>query len=741
MHQIIRYVISLALFALVIVHLNELVRIDFLEQVENSSYDARVRATMPGTVDSSIVIVDIDERSMTAEGYWPWERDKFARMVNNLFEHYAVRAVGFDILFAEPQRSAYQEMLERLAPRPDVRALLEDTGSALGFTTSGEAKLAAAIRGRPVVLGMVLQSTDASQIGELPEPLIPSDLAASIPANFIIAEGYSANLSELQGTGTRAGFFDNPLAREEIDGVFRRVPLMQSHGGAIYGSLAFELARIAMDSPDFEFVFDGEFLGADEAPSALALEAVALGDHEIPVDGEMAVMVPYRGRQGSFEYVSATDVIHQAADAAVLRDAIVLVGTSAPGLLDLRNTPVGSAFAGVEVHANIISGILEDRIKYHPAYATGLTAVMLLVISLAMAWVFPRVSAATAALLGLGFLAAITAVSLLLWTRFNMVVPLGLPLAFTVALFLLHLLYGYFVESRGKREVTRLFGQYVPPELVDEMAENPEDISMEGETRELTVLFSDVRGFTTISEGLDSRELSQLMNEFLTPLTRVIHEHRGTIDKYMGDAIMAFWGAPLEDPDHARHALQAAMDMLQAVRALDETFEARGWPRLNIGVGLNTGPMSVGNMGSEFRVAYTVMGDAVNLGSRLEGQTKNYGVEIIVSESTRAAVPEFAYRELDRIRVKGKQEPVTIYEPLGDKDSLPAEVSKDLARYRQALRLFRSQAWDQAEAEFFGLQQSGRPLPVYALYQERIAHYRANPPGEGWDGVYTHTSK
>ncbi len=741
MHQIIRYAISLVLFALVVVHLNEVVRIDFLEQVENSSYDARVRATMTNTVDPAIVIVDIDERSMTAEGYWPWERDKFAQMVDNLFEHYAVRAVGFDVLFAEPQRSAYQEMLERLAPRPDVRALLEDTGSQLGFTASGEAKLAAAIQNRPVVLGMVLQSTDDSRIGQLPEPLISAELAASVPANFIVAEGYSANLPELQRMGTRAGFFDNPLAREEIDGVFRRVPLMQKFNGAIYGSLAFELTRIAMDSPDYGFVFDGQFLSADEAPSAQALEAVALGDQEIPVDGEMAVMVPYRGRQGSFPYVSATDVIHQTADASVLRDAIVLVGTSAPGLLDLRNTPVGSAFAGVEVHANIISGILEDRVKYHPSYATGLTAVMLFFIAVMMAWVFPRVSAATAALMGLAFLGAIAIIALLLWSRFNVVVPLGLPLAFTLILFLLHLLYGYFVESRGKREVTRLFGQYVPPELVDEMAQNPEDISMEGETRELTVLFSDVRGFTTISEGLDSRELSQLMNEFLTPLTRVIHEHRGTIDKYMGDAIMSFWGAPLDDPDHARNALLAAMDMLQAVRALDDSFAARGWPSLKIGVGLNTGPMSVGNMGSEFRVAYTVMGDAVNLGSRLEGQTKNYGVEIIVSESTRAAVPEFAYRELDRIRVKGKQEPVTIYEPLGEKDVLPAEIKKDLARYRQALRLFRSQAWDQAEAEFFGLQQSGQPLPIYRLYQERIAHYRANPPGDDWDGVYTHTSK
>jgi adenylate cyclase len=250
-----------------------------------------------------------------------------------------------------------------------------------------------------------------------------------------------------------------------------------------------------------------------------------------------------------------------------------------------------------------------------------------------------------------------------------------------------------------------------------------------------------VRSFTTISEKYEAKELSELMNQFLTPLTAVIRKYRGTIDKYMGDAIMAFWGAPLEDGEHHIHALQAAMEMVQVLRTLDEPFEKRGWPKLYIGVGLNSGSMRVGNMGSDYRRAYTVMGDPVNIGARLEGLTREYGVSIICSESTRAGVPDWAYRELGLVKVKGKNEPVTIYEPLGPKDSIDEALRQDLSRLRQALRAYRAQRWDDAEREFFGLSRSGRPHPVYELYLEEIARYRQQPPPEGWDGARVFKTK
>jgi len=281
----------------------------------------------------------------------------------------------------------------------------------------------------------------------------------------------------------------------------------------------------------------------------------------------------------------------------------------------------------------------------------------------------------------------------------------------------------------------------VPPELVDEMAQNPEAISLEGESREMTVLFSDVRGFTTISEGLDPKQLTQLMNAFLTPMTEVIHHNRGTIDKYMGDAIMAFWGAPLKDHEHAKHALTAAMQMIGALEKLQKDFAIKGWPAINIGVGLNSGLMTVGNMGSSFRMAYTVMGDTVNLGSRLEGLTKNYGVQIIVSEFTKAQVPEFAYRELDVVRVKGKDKPVIIYEPLGLAENIDKPTKDALKLYREALKLYRNQNWDLAEIQFVNLQKL-EPTPyLYQMYIERIGFFRHTPPASDWDGVFNFETK
>jgi adenylate cyclase len=291
--------------------------------------------------------------------------------------------------------------------------------------------------------------------------------------------------------------------------------------------------------------------------------------------------------------------------------------------------------------------------------------------------------------------------------------------------------------------ITGLFGQYVPPELVDEMAQNPERFSMEGESRELTILFSDVRGFTTISESLDAKTLSEFINAFLTPFTKVIYKNRGTIDKYMGDCIMAFWGAPLTDADHARHGVESAFEMLIAMQTLNTEFAKRGWPVIKVGIGLNSGKVSVGNMGSEIRLAYTVMGDAVNLASRLEGITKEYGAAIIIGDETRKQLPDLIAREVDKVRVKGKDVAVTIYEPLGFEGKVAERQLAALPLFEKALSAYRQQDWNSAESQFKDLQlhyaDTGEVL--YDLYLERIALLRDNPPGDQWDGAFTFTKK
>jgi adenylate cyclase len=425
----------------------------------------------------------------------------------------------------------------------------------------------------------------------------------------------------------------------------------------------------------------------------------------------------------------------------VLEGGIVLVGATAPGLYDLRSTPVQNVYPGVEIHANLISGFLDNTTKHKPGYTMGIEFVLLVCIGLVLSLCLPRLSAIWSVICTATVLAAAVELNLYAWKTGNIVIPLGSSLMLTMTLFMVHMSYGFFVEGRTRRYLTRLFGQYVPPELVDEMSKKTSDFGLAGESREMTVLFADVRNFTSISENLAPNQVTQLMNEILTPMTAIVHKHRGTIDKYMGDAIMAFWGAPLHDDDHARHALEAALEMINVLPEIRKIFESKGWPAVRMGIGLNSGVMNVGNMGSAFRMAYTVLGDAVNLGSRLEGLTKEYGVSVIVSESLKATVPDFVFRELDRVRVKGKDEPVAIFEPLGPKDSLDVITMDEIEAYEQALTFYREQDWHLAQTRFRDLRKNTPNRHIYGVYLERIAQFRTHPPNPDWDGVYIHKTK
>jgi adenylate cyclase len=472
------------------------------------------------------------------------------------------------------------------------------------------------------------------------------------------------------------------------------------------------------------------------------LEWLQVGSLRIPVDVEGSALVPYRGRKGSFNYFSIVDVMNERVDPAELRGKIVLVGTTAPGLLDLRATPVDPVYPGVEVHANLISGMLDGKIKQRPPFMVGAEFLLLLVSGVVMALVLPLLSPLTSTLATLAVLGAVLATNVMVFQYADLVLPLASGLAMILVLFTLNMAYGFFVEARGIRQITGLFGQYVPPELVDEMARNPERFSMAPRAQELTVLFSDVRGFTTVSETLSPDDLSGYINEYLTNMSLVIRErHRGTLDKYIGDAIMAFWGAPVADPQHARNAVLAALAMQSEAKALNERFKARGWPTLRIGVGINTGVMRVGDMGSKIRKAYTVMGDAVNIASRLEGITKQYGADIIIGEGTRKLISGFVLREIDRVRVKGKEAPITIYEPLGLEGQVEQARQDEISLWNQSLRLYRQQDWDRAEVQLLNLRRMAPESRLYQLFIERIAHHRAYPPGAGWDGAWTFETK
>ncbi len=738
--HLVRVVFSLAILALFLLHVTKFIKVDALDAFELFTYDQRMRLTTSRAVDDRIVIIDIDEKSLAAEGRWPWSRDKLALLIDKLLDHYRVKIVGFDVVFAERDESSGLKVLESLAAtefedEPKFQQRLDQLRPALDY----DKQFADAIRGRAVVLGYVFNEkgsqAEATKVGMLPPPAFRPGHFTGRNIPFVVADGYAANLPELQSAAVGAGHF-NPAI--DPDGIVRSVPMLYEFDGAQYESLSLAIARAALGAEEIE---PGYAEGTKAGRGYSGLEWLAVGNRAIPVDNHVRTLVPYRGKKGSFPYISATNVLHGTADASRLEDRIVLVGTSAPGLLDLRATPIQAVFPGVEIHANLIAGILDGNLKENPAYTLGAEFLLVTVSGLFMALLLPLLSPLWATIATLALLAAVVTTNFLIWNLGNLVLPLASGVVILVVMYLFSTTYSLFVETRGKRQLAGLFGQYVPPELVDEMSEDPEAFSLEGESRELTVLFSDVRSFTTISEALEPRELSQLMNEYLTPMTRIIHEHRGTIDKYMGDAIMAFWGAPIHDPEHARHAVQAALGMLAQLRILQADFERRGWPAIRIGVGLNTGPMNVGNMGSEFRMAYTVLGDAVNLGSRLEGLTKGYGVDMIVSEATAEAVPEYLYRELDRVRVKGKDQPVTIFEPVGLKQEVDKSERDEMTLYQQALKLYRACDWDMAELQFLNLQKRAPARSLYSLYAQRIAHYRNDPPGADWDGVFTHVTK
>ncbi len=734
-----RILLGLAATALLIANAIHLVDIGLIERLELISYDSRVKLTMPGGVDPRIVIVDLDEKSLAEVGRWPWGRDQMARLTNVLFERHQIAVLGFDVLFSEPDVSSGLDKLRalergKLHDVPGFKTELDKLAPSLDH----DGLFAEAISKHPVVLSINFNFSQAKEgettgVGALPPPALPGITLQGRNIGILKGVKYIANLPQLQSHAAAGGHFN---AEPDVDGVIRNAPMLIKYGDDFYESLSLAIVRLLQGSPPLIPI-----LPPEPDPSGYdAIETLRIGAVKLPVGANVSAMIPFRGPQRSFRYVSATDVMHERLDPESLQGTIVLVGTTAAGLFDLRSTPVATVYPGVEIHANMIAGMLDGTFKQAPPYTVAMEIVMLFLLGLILSFVLPRLSPFYGSIMVLITLAAVISLNLYVWTQ-NMVWPIASPVLLVVFIFGINMTYGFFVERRAKKQITGLFGQYIPPELVDEMTEDPASVSMEGESRELTVLFSDVRGFTTISEGLEPQALSQLMNEYLTPMTRAIHKHRGTIDKYMGDAIMAFWGAPLHDKNHVDNALAAAMEMISLLQKLGPEFRAKGWPELKIGVGLNTGPMNVGNMGSEFRRAYTVMGDAVNLGSRLESLTKNYGIDIMVGESTMQGASNMLFRQIDRVRVKGKDEPVRTYEPIGRLNRVSQEQKDDVEKFHTVLEFYLAREWEKALAVLAELDAKQPGAKLYELYRKRIEYFIANPPEPAWDGVFTYETK
>lgn len=710
---------------------------EVVKRLDYLVYDVRLRAEaqLP-ELDPRIVIVDIDEQSLSEVGRWPWSRDVVAKLVVELTDRLGAAAVGFDIVFAEPQQSDALLALDTIIEnKPALRSQLQEMRSGIQAQFDRDAQLAQVLADRPVVLGYYLNQDPTALSGALPPALFKKSQLGELTLDSTSWQGYGGNIPVLQ-KNAEGGYF-NPIVDE--DGTVRSIPLLAQFNDAYYQSFALGTLRRALGNPQVIPVFPEGVPDDYGAVELIALRSPEV-ELDIPVERGLLTRVHFRAKggpnAGGYRYVSAADVLAGTLKPEDIEGRIVLIGTTAPGLLDLRSTPVNPAYPGVEVHANVISGMLDSIYKLRPEYSQGLLFITVLAVGFVLSVMMPILSATWSLLVALAVLVASVAVNSLLYFQAGLVLPVAVVLLLVLAIFMFDVAYGYLAESRSKRQMVDLFGEYVAPELVSEMAADPTRYSMEGESRELTVLFSDVRGFTTISESLKPNELREYINEYLTVMSEIIRSHRGTLDKYIGDAIMAFWGAPIADAEHAELATKAAIAMQEEAVRLNERLLARNWPTLAIGVGVNTGQMRVGDMGSKIRRAYTVMGDAVNLGSRLEGITKTYGVGVIVGPQTKAAVPGMVFQELDAVKVKGKNEPVSIYAPLGEHATLPEASLSQLEQWDEFLAAFRAQKWQLARERLTGLQGSVVTNPtLHALYENRIEYFELNSPPENWDGV------
>ncbi len=679
-----------------------------------------------------VAIVDIDDASLEEFGQWPWPRTRIAELVDRIAAQGAP-AMAFDIVFAEPD----QYSPDRIAA--GLEGLDPAARAALAALPGSDALLAEAFARTRVVVGQTSVRTasgnreDKEELRSVPHAILGPD-----PTPFLQKfPDIVRNLPVLEEAAAGRGVF---TVRPDADGIYRRVPLVMMVQDTLRLGLAPELLRVATGGDAFA-------IRANEA----GIDGVVLARQLVQTAGDGSVW-PYLSPSSPARFVSAGDLLAGRTPPARLRGHLVLIGTSAIGLEDFRPTPLGVPMAGVEIHAQVLENILGKSLLIRPNYTIAAELLMILGLGLLVIGLVPVMGALWIVPLTLGLLGLYLGGTWYGFTEMRLLIDPTFPVISTLLTMMLMSSANYLREERQRRQIRKAFGQYVSPDLVSQLADHPDRLTLGGETRELSVLFSDVRGFTTISESFkdDPAGLTALMNTFLTVLSKAILARGGTIDKFMGDAVMAFWNAPLDTPDHPREACEAALRMLADTEALNAeriaaASEGAVVHRIDVGIGINTGTCVVGNMGSDTRFDYTALGDAVNLASRLESQSKTYGLGIILGARTAASVEgEMAVIELDRLRVKGKTEPETIFGLLGGAETRGAAGFRALAEDNaQMLTAYRAQDWDAAEAALDRLAGADTAdMGVYAdLYRARIASFRQDPPGPHWDGVFTATSK
>lgn len=667
-----------------------------------------------------IYVIDVDEKSLAEIGQFPWPRSVMAGLVEQTFEQGAA-GLAFDMVFAEPDGFSPENVKH-------LWDLDQQTRDALGKVTPHDIAFSRTLKNYPVVAGMSFLDDKAAEkdyeLDLIPKAVIESSSDEYLEKYVKEAVGAVRNLPGIEYNTPGLGHFYIDF---NVDSVARSVPMLMRYKGEVLPSLSLELLRIGLGEESI-------FVNVDEE----GIHEITVGDYTFPTDKNGSYWIHFR-QYNVDRYVSASDVINNTLPEGTLAGKLAIVGTSALGLFDLRSSPLNAVLPGVDIHMQAVETILKKEFLYRPSWSRTAEILFVLFGGIAMMWMTKRRSAVQSFIIAMAFLAVTVGSCLWAFKEYGYLLDAGVPLIALMSVFMVYNFVKYAREEASKREIRKAFGHYLSRDLVDILTEDTDSLSLGGEKKEMTILFSDIRSFTTISEGLGPEELTTFINEYLTPMTDLILRHQGTIDKYMGDAIMAFWNAPLNIEDHAYKACLTSLEMMQDLKELNVGWAERGLPPINIGIGLNTGDTYVGNMGSNQRFDYTVLGDSVNLAARLESSSKMYGASIVVSQCIKDAIGDRGvFMPIDFVIVKGKTEPIATYALLGLEDT-SNELREHAATMEAVMASYKARKWTQAQKELDKLPDTYEVLKN--LYKERIATYKKTPPPKNWDGSYTATSK
>lgn len=697
----------------------------FLESLEGYFYDqlVYVLAINRKSPAFNVAIIDIDEESIAKEGRWPWPRDKLAKLLK-ILKNAGVVVSGLDIVMAEPEINYALALEQKIKNNPLLKKKLTE----LAPLVDNDAILAKTIKSQEVVLGFLFHDYKDIHKGLLPQPLKNKNDKPLKPENFSFYNflGFNGSNKIFVNNTQTGGFVSN---FPDSDGTIRHTLSIGAYKNKLYPSLALAVAMRYLMVDDLELLVE---------KNTKIIKGFKLDDAVIKTNHLGQFLIPFYGPAISLNYYSATDILQKKTDISQLNGAIAIIGSSMILFSDLHKTPVATLFPGVEMVGNIVAGIVNKNITTEFSWKKS-GKVIFLSFGIILSLIFSFISISTMLIVCFILIVVFLILFVASFIIYNLYIPVTPLILATLSIAIFNYIYKFISVSRQKNKISNLFGQYVPKDYVKELLEYPQNYLLEGSTRDMSVLFADIRNFTSISEKLNAKEVKKFLNTFFTPVTEIIFEHQGTIDKYVGDMIVAFWGAPLVDKNHKYNAIATCLEIMHKLPAINKVMQDNNLPLVKLGIGLSSGLMDVGDMGSEFRRAYTVLGDTVNLGSRLQDLTKFYKVDILVNQA--AKDKGYVWRKIDTVAVKGRKNAVAIYEPITAIKNLTPELELELASYNQALELYYKQKFSPAIASFKSLQQSHPQIYVYKLYQQRAEEFLARPPAKTWSGVFIHTTK